>query len=62
MKRKINHDEEIQLMEKLAIANAKAAALHHALAELVAYVERVNGFMEHKDQVVLRNARALVTR
>lgn len=48
------------LADKLELAEARNAALADALAQLVAYVRRENSFMEHRDQLVIRHAEALL--
>jgi hypothetical protein len=44
------------MAEELAIVEAERTALIGALTELVAYVQLVGGFMEHRDQATLRRA------
>lgn len=57
-----DHEGELVavLMQRCERNAAQRDAALEALRDLVAYVERVSGFMEHKDQETLWRARAVL--
>lgn len=52
--------DESHARAALDLAVAQRDALHDALSSLVAHVRRIGGFMEHKDQVALWRAMAVL--
>jgi len=52
---------ELELMQSARdLSDAKLSCALDSLAELLRYVRRVNGFMEHEDQMRCRRAEAVL--
>ena len=49
-----------EFLHQLEMAHARNEALTAALASVLAYVDRVGGYMEPSDQITMHHARALL--
>lgn len=59
-KRMVSHSELVKADAARVAADARTEAALDSLQSLVRFVKRVGGFMEHSDQLQLREAEALL--